>query len=1245
VIKLSIKDDAMRMPPELSKLVDATHGGTYLLRMAEVEFTADGEAVFTQKYNLHENDENLNPSPIVLVIEKKIRENPITVEIYVRRANLIGYDSNDSPRFGTPYFTQITHTIPAYSDFDKTWYLELNNVIEVVSIIASGGKRGDKFAIYGLADFNIKLLYTTGVDDVKDAIYEAFDQRFAGFKLCNYCFATGTDPHTGGVCNTCSGNGQTWELSAKRYGLDRLGLDSGIVRWAAQKFEAYDTKLEKDIKDIAFRHRVHGQRMWIVPRVPDIKSVFAKFLDKSVDDIIIYENEGYTHDARVFDLERLYENINFEIPSFYYNYIDCRLTASGYIEVLENLHETFINLDNWNVGNYGGTPTARITLHTTPGWPTQGNTSCMLGWIWDSNDPNNYISRLTSLLNVRYITYDAKTYFRCNNTNQSGIFAGIIDGVVRRRAHHLSEIVGRLDPWISESYSGSYFIDYNSQSLTLQPTDISVVNYPKGRLYSSGPCDLNDGFGKRTYAFSSIEEVPTILTAGEELLITAACWNSLFYGSLQVSDLLRGLSSVIKISPDIRYIDDGICEFHFYLSEEREWSKRTSATLMFNYFQNNIIPGDHITVYVYAVGYSETFEIPQSLSLSTAKIQLPSELSNENCVVRIYTAFDEPLYIRGIWIDTHYTTYPIYDSGNPDSSAIVEFDYVVPVGSSAADIKKGDLHLIYQDGIIANSFIYSTTIETFEPIPSDCWITDVITVTHENGTEEYIPGNNPNSHSWYAGETELLRTLPWTGRFFIRFRRRFYLRTNNEYHTPQLSLDRFGFLKIDNAIYNYLTIDTSSFIDDIPRDIRFNAGSADYGATFIDNIRFHGYRNRGIIETDVYEFDESILDIHWLETIGYLTDGYQNLENIIMYYRVGQSRYECENTEWIGPFTLLEDPIDAHPGEGYRFVQWRVVLIPSKWSTPQFSTVLLYLRLLKESSSPLLYHERVPYAPIWTISLATTFGVNAWWTYHTNARELIELAESIVPAGTTVRVEHYLPSEGSPPNYDITESLTITDAITLFDQIFDDFEDDTLGADPDNWNISITGTGQRGISNEQSYSGTQSYKCWSGAGGGSVTSYFIFDENNDGSFEVSGFIRRCGVTGGLFNYDGIGAGEQATLVGDPANVGASTVLMALAVGPLYQWIYQDDGGINVVPGITWTPDHWYFVRIRGNVETQLWWFQIWDAETTPHTLLHEQGNINFINTCAYIRLMGMSYIGPATSYCYFDNMNFYYLSG
>jgi hypothetical protein len=1196
---MSIKDDQRRMPPELAKITDQIHGGTFLVRMGEFQFTSDTVGVFTPRYKLHVDDITFNPSPILLIVESKIRETALTVEIFCKCVDLTGFDSDNNPTFGSPYFSHITQEIPAFTDFDTIYDLEVYNAVEIVSIVIDDGKKGDKIAVYGLGDSNIQILWGTNKDDVRDAIYDAFDQRFASFKKCHYSLGTGVDPD-GNTCTTCNGSGNTPELSARRAGLDVLGDDAGIVRWDERVYESLDTELEKDTKDRLFRHRVHGQRMWIVPRAPDIKAVFAKFIDKEPGDIIIYENEGYTHDARIFDLERLYEYKGIVIPPSLYEFIDTELVYDALVDaftfrVKRRPTEVFTNLDNWNV-NF--TPIFRSD------WTDRTiflyNDGAVLSRA--SAITLDFLNKIQFSIKTRYKT-------RVPNTTSDIIVRHDIGGADVSPRSYRSVSFRRAIPGnttISDEggnalgYSGGILFlhsatrQYNCGILgryTALVTDgnakFKTLNGAWGNVYNYNSDPIPDPSEVQNSVFSF--EDPLIY--GIDALSTASITGELsgpfsFVGAMNI-DLTA--ASITDVQTIINGSEDAIQNINF--------SDRYTRTFV------NVSHGLTVETIAGNAGGSGVRSDFNSFPKST----------HPNAIYRFRYILNTFLSESGHLIDM---TWAVNYTGRADNSTkLVRWDV---------------------DSTVNNMYVWAIVFPVGSISLNGGRIFASATYTDKDGNtvtiaeRELTDGTDSIFIEDFVYDNLLL---------YLRFSSQASDGSDVYVGNPTINIDLTYIDGINNHEYFAENIidglnGTGSlrFELDCETDIDFEADADGYrSGVEIDDIVYDGFINIGTVRTRTFEMDESVTDINWIEWIEDLKSDPNT--NIMVYYRVGQSQFEAENTAWVGPFT--SSPTEIHSGEGFRFIQWRIVLFPSRINTPQVYNILFNVESLKETTAVLANFERVPYAPIWTISIPTTFGSNAWWTYNTNAREMIELAESIVPAGTTVRVEHYLPAPGSALNYDTVEIINITDALELFDENVYTFEDDIVGADPADWTFVSAGTGAREVSNAQAFNGNQSLRMYNGGGFGSTGSGVVADQENFGSWSLDVYVKKIPVTGVAGTGLQFGALDSHTFLGDPGDIiSALLELRVNAIGTHY--IRWQDGAVWIDDfGAVWSDNTWYRVQVRGNTVTQLYWVRVEDAATGE--VLVEQDNIAYYQTSTKVKGIYMTSYGYAADEAFFDD--------
>jgi len=1192
--------------------------------MGDYTYSSDGVGVFTPGELLHIDNEDFNPSPILLIVQNKVRENDVTLEIYVKRVDLTGYDSDGNPTYSNPYYSHITKVIPAFTDFDTTYYLEMDNVVEVLSIVGSNGKKGDSFAIYGLGDTNIKIMWATNKDRVRDAIYRAFDQRFCGFKMCSYCFGTGTDPD-GNTCSTCNGTGQTNELSAKRYGLDLLSTDAGIVRWESQKYDSNDTESDKDAKDRSFRHRVHGQRMWIVPRKPDIQSVFAKFLDKNPEDIIIYENEGYTHDAPIIDYEAIHKFKNYTIPSTYYNYVNTERYHDSnedryFIRPVKAYSECLWNLSQAGWTSYQGSRSSD--------WATVGTPDSMYSWLLSSGQS---MTRTDNYSYIKNVKFDAKTKFMCS-PSQLSVSAGTESLKIALSPETVD--YGNLDePILIKNITQ---IHIEPQKAEIQKKEFGVIIRPRGST-------LGNHCGSRSYPFYCDYGYAFVYENGNilhQLHSSGVCWSD---------DIKRVLIDKDNDATCFGVNPHSAAHFDFQLNDDviSEDYPGHDPKYIRNYwdlkkiYRHEVLPLNLLRITVrfkYKGGSCVVKVSPYGSTPSSAEYvtETPNKSEWEEFEISLFIFPSQTTFqlwflpssdywetrIKDVRIEYQAIIY--HESG----SYLYEYDisnrttqFTPPSPHTAG---AGELKNVYVDNIKVYINNFGTNIENS--------VSYTITTYDEDGNAS----TQTQTFNWIIGE----KTIS-IQKFVTKIQILVELSTTNIGESPSVNYEYIKIYKIDNMEFRNVTLDTSDITGNQQLTISLSGNQC-----YIDNLVLNGYK-MGWVETNVYEFSSTVVSILMTSILGYLTAGKD--EHMKFYYKIGESAYECENTEWVGPFTdIVSDPesssllfMDIQASSGHRFMKWKVELYPTKDSYPILYEVPIQVKYVSEDSSPIQGYQRVPYAPIWTISLPTTYGKNYWWKYYSNAKELIELAESIVPAGTVVRVEHYLPAPGSAPNYDVVEKLKISDKIYTFDLFADSFEsydiNDTLNYP---WYYGCFGGGSCIIKivGSPTFDGNRSLKM-SGWGAAAVT----FDDA-EGSWEAVFLVYLYYVNS--YSHCGLDVIGQSTYFGDSEDIVTSAVWLLTRSGKrAIQWFHNNTSTIDDSKD-WWEYNHWYLIRVRGNSNTHKWYFRIEDAENN-YELIYEKTDIDYYqnwNSIKVIAIISDTDIDHGDNSIFIDKVEFRYLS-
>ncbi|MDD1778335.1 MAG: right-handed parallel beta-helix repeat-containing protein, partial [Candidatus Helarchaeota archaeon] len=214
--------------------------------------------------------------------------------------------------------------------------------------------------------------------------------------------------------------------------------------------------------------------------------------------------------------------------------------------------------------------------------------------------------------------------------------------------------------------------------------------------------------------------------------------------------------------------------------------------------------------------------------------------------------------------------------------------------------------------------------------------------------------------------------------------------------------------------------------------------------------------------------------------------------------------------------------------------------------------------------------------------------------------------------------------------------------------------------------------GMRADTTDYAWQGEHALKTWdyipeeySNTHGAEANHYYVMDatEYCYDQFEMSAYIYHTpsnlpplgvfdsGVWFSPAQTIGVKMGE-----GDTMSIYAAMIAQAIdrATGN-HIWVYndgqdyvQEQAGV-VIPGLSWMENHWYFVRVGGDVRYKQYWFEIWDA--TTNELLYKKANLDFIAPqigidengdpiyaiAEYIRLFGFATSGRDGNTAYYDN--------
>lgn len=215
---------------------------------------------------------NINPSPMLLIVQERTREDDTVVVINYDTATISSWVQEVRNGFRQDFPVHVhsesksqTITIPAYTDSETVFPLQDNNIYRItsVTVTASAGRNQEKFSILALASPTPRILYGLGANDLMTNILRVRRGLFPQPEWCMTCMGTKEYP-TGTTCPECGGLGfagpnATYPL------LDFHGRNVNLPRYVGESDEAY-------------ARRVWARTWDMIPVKSEIERYFIHFM-------------------------------------------------------------------------------------------------------------------------------------------------------------------------------------------------------------------------------------------------------------------------------------------------------------------------------------------------------------------------------------------------------------------------------------------------------------------------------------------------------------------------------------------------------------------------------------------------------------------------------------------------------------------------------------------------------------------------------------------------------------------------------------------------------------------------------------------------------------------------------------------------------------------------------------------------------------------------------------------------------
>lgn len=235
------------------------------------------------------------PCPIVAIVDKKIREDNLTLTITGNVAEEYGEETyeqigktitkktwttssnTETIEWEVPRFTR-KNAVFLLSGLGKRIY-EISNITSNVSLPDEGGI----ISFYGLASEGSKVLYYLGMNKIQNMILEIVKSIWQHPTKCPRCDGTGIVNNE--RCPQCDGYRYSGYNATKNIQIKK-GYDVGLTR---EKFGSYPLTNDQDNKVWEFVNRSWTQYWWVTPTKSEIRRLFAHFYQVGENEIIIEE--------------------------------------------------------------------------------------------------------------------------------------------------------------------------------------------------------------------------------------------------------------------------------------------------------------------------------------------------------------------------------------------------------------------------------------------------------------------------------------------------------------------------------------------------------------------------------------------------------------------------------------------------------------------------------------------------------------------------------------------------------------------------------------------------------------------------------------------------------------------------------------------------------------------------------------------------------------------------------------------
>jgi len=280
------------MPTQFRQLGDNPLNSGHYVPLLGYWTKAEG---FVKKQSLVYLSESL-ACPIIAVVNSRVGKEDVLLTITAKTSV---YSSTEEKTQGdftikrkkyTPTETTIstTLTVPRHTRQWATFLLTgLGKMCyEISTVTDSNNYDTSRIEFYALASAGSRIIYWLGLHQLVETLRDVFQGPWIAPTRCFRCSATGIEPDTTAEpCKECDGYKYSGYNSTRSIQRNK-GFDVGIAREVLD----WDTMTDADHQVvIEFINKSWTQKWWVTPTPLQIKTLFAHFLQLSLDDIRIEE--------------------------------------------------------------------------------------------------------------------------------------------------------------------------------------------------------------------------------------------------------------------------------------------------------------------------------------------------------------------------------------------------------------------------------------------------------------------------------------------------------------------------------------------------------------------------------------------------------------------------------------------------------------------------------------------------------------------------------------------------------------------------------------------------------------------------------------------------------------------------------------------------------------------------------------------------------------------------------------------